>query len=185
MRRIEFQVGETVNGFTFVQYTRSHKDGHVQGMWICPVCKQTVTRKNDVVASGRIKSCGCAGTYNLKARSKHSNPDYCWEIIMHRIKLRCRRSKKLTCSITVEYLKKLYHQQDGRCFYTRKEIIPPYRYTRLFDKDILSVDRIDSSLGYVEGNICLVTKEINMMKQVLSHDRFVELCHTVASNFPL
>lgn len=43
-----------------------------------------------------------------------------------------------------------------------------------------SLDRIDSSRGYVEGNVQWVHKDVNFMKQALSQERFVELCTLVA-----
>lgn len=43
-----------------------------------------------------------------------------------------------------------------------------------------SLDRIDSSKGYVEGNVQWVLSEINMMKQQYSQERFIELCCAVA-----
>lgn len=46
----------------------------------------------------------------------------------------------------------------------------------------LSVDRINSNLGYSKNNIQLVDKRINMMEGTLSNDEFVELCCKVAEN---
>lgn len=45
-----------------------------------------------------------------------------------------------------------------------------------------SLDRIDSNLDYVVGNVQWVHKSINFMKQALNQDRFIELCGIV-SNF--
>lgn len=44
----------------------------------------------------------------------------------------------------------------------------------------MSIDRIDSNIGYEEGNIQWVDKRINMMKGSLSNEEFVELCTKVA-----
>lgn len=44
-----------------------------------------------------------------------------------------------------------------------------------------SLDRIDSSKGYVEGNVQWVLSEINMMKQQYSQERFIELCCAVSN----
>lgn len=43
-----------------------------------------------------------------------------------------------------------------------------------------SLDRIDSCVGYVEGNVQWVLVEINMMKQQYTQDRFIELCCAIA-----
>ncbi len=44
----------------------------------------------------------------------------------------------------------------------------------------MSIDRIDSNIGYEEGNIQWVDKRINMMKGSLSNEEFIELCTKVS-----
>ena len=43
-----------------------------------------------------------------------------------------------------------------------------------------SIDRIDSSAGYVAGNIQFVHKHINKMKNNLDEQCFIEMCKLVA-----
>jgi len=45
-----------------------------------------------------------------------------------------------------------------------------------------SVDRIDSSIGYVMGNIQWVHKDINKMKSDFSQELFIAWCGLVASH---
>lgn len=45
-----------------------------------------------------------------------------------------------------------------------------------------TIDRIDSNLGYVEGNIQLVTWEVNCIKQHFENNEFVKLCTKVADH---
>jgi hypothetical protein len=47
-----------------------------------------------------------------------------------------------------------------------------------------SLDRIDSSKGYVEGNVQWVHKRINIMKNDLSDSEFIEWCRVVSKNNP-
>lgn len=42
-----------------------------------------------------------------------------------------------------------------------------------------SLDRIDSSLGYVEGNLQWIHKDINYMKQDLDEEYFKKLCKEI------
>lgn len=42
-----------------------------------------------------------------------------------------------------------------------------------------SLDRIDSSLGYIEGNVQWINKEINYMKMDLPQDKFIEWCEKI------
>lgn len=43
-----------------------------------------------------------------------------------------------------------------------------------------SLDRIDSKKPYIEGNVQWVHKIINVMKQSLSDEEFIQYCRTVA-----
>jgi hypothetical protein len=45
-----------------------------------------------------------------------------------------------------------------------------------------SLDRINSSLGYVEGNCQWVHKVINTMKMALSQDEFIYYCSLVCNH---
>lgn len=45
-----------------------------------------------------------------------------------------------------------------------------------------SLDRTDSTNGYVDGNIQWVHKNVNLAKHSLSQDDFIELCSSVASH---
>lgn len=47
---------------------------------------------------------------------------------------------------------------------------------------VASLDRIDSSQGYIKGNVQWVHKDINKMKFDLSQDRFLELCNIIVQN---
>jgi hypothetical protein len=46
----------------------------------------------------------------------------------------------------------------------------------------VSVDRIDSLRGYVEGNVQWVHKKINIMKNVYSQEEFIILCKQVVKH---
>jgi hypothetical protein len=44
-----------------------------------------------------------------------------------------------------------------------------------------SLDRIDSSKGYIVGNVQWVHKDINFMKFTFSESRFIDLCKKVVN----
>ena len=46
-----------------------------------------------------------------------------------------------------------------------------------------SLDRIDSSLGYVKNNVQWVHKDINKMKQELNENYFKNLCKIIAKKW--
>ena len=45
-----------------------------------------------------------------------------------------------------------------------------------------SLDRIDSTKGYIEGNVQWVDKIVNAMKWNIPEKYFIEICKTIAKN---
>ena len=73
--------------------------------------------------------------------------------------------------------------QAGRCPFTGIELQHP-KYTERNDVcRTASLDRIDPSLGYVQGNIQFVSMAINYAKSTLSQQEMVELCKLIAAHW--
>lgn len=96
------------------------------------------------------------------------------------------RKRFVTCELTLEYLKSVWDSQNGICPYSGINLILP-TYTTGHKNPIYtaSVDRIDSSKGYVPGNIQFVSMSINYMKNTMSHDETIRMCKIIANNFLL
>lgn len=77
------------------------------------------------------------------------------------------RARTLSFELTREYLIELYHQQKGLC--ALSGIPMEHKWDNLCS---ISVDRIDSKLGYVSGNVQLVCKWVNLAKQRHSNEEF-------------
>ena len=78
--------------------------------------------------------------------------------------------------LTPEFVDTMHQEQDGLCAYSGLPIgweVSGWNHTA-------SIDRIDNDVGYTEGNVQLVHKEINMMRGSLEDDKFKELCHLIA-----
>lgn len=75
--------------------------------------------------------------------------------------------------VTKELLIHLWNKQDGRCAITGV----PMTTLRGFGHSVLtnlSIDRIDSNIGYVVSNVRLVCKAVNVMKYVLSDSELIQ-----------
>lgn len=72
----------------------------------------------------------------------------------------------------------LYEQQQGRCALTGWAI----GWAEKGLTATVSIDRIDSSEGYLKTNVQLVHKDVNMAKQQYSQEYFIEMCAAVANN---
>ena len=87
-------------------------------------------------------------------------------------KARWRSNKmKYDFDLDLEYLKNLWKNQNGICPYTGMKMYLPscrkeYKLTPSIEK--LSLDRIDSSKGYLKGNVEFVCAGVNWMKHTYS-----------------
>lgn len=75
--------------------------------------------------------------------------------------------------LTEDYIKELLEKQEYKDYYTG---IRPKDYHEY------SVDRIDSTKGYVQGNIVITTNIINVMKGEMSIDEFLEKINILYNN---
>ena len=88
-------------------------------------------------------------------------------------------------NLTMNYLWNLFLKQNRKCALSGMEIrFGTYAVVR--DKmnrmPTASLDRIDSTKGYIEGNIQWVHKTINLMKMDLSEPDFIKWCRTVVEH---
>jgi len=81
------------------------------------------------------------------------------------------------CSIDIDHLCTLWDRQNGLC------AITGWTMTMQLENGVVptntSIDRIDSNIGYVFGNVQLVCRCVNIAKHNLSMTSFVEMCTAV------
>lgn len=76
----------------------------------------------------------------------------------------------------------LFIKQNKRCALSGLELYFEKCYTlSIHNKGTASLDRVDSSKGYILGNVQWVHKDINYMKQCYSNDVFIDFCKKVAA----
>jgi len=86
------------------------------------------------------------------------------------------KKKKWDHSLTKDDIGQMYLQSGGRCPYTKMDFILEAK-----NPHNISVDRIDSSKGYVKENCMLVSTWANKAKTDLPRETFIELCKKVAA----
>lgn len=90
--------------------------------------------------------------------------------------------KNIEMSLDKKYLWNLYLSQNKKCALSGIDICfggRNYEIEDKFEEDTASLDRIDSSKGYIKGNVQWVHKDINMMKNVFSVEKFKKLCKII------
>jgi len=88
------------------------------------------------------------------------------------------RRKSVAFEISIEYAWNLFLEQNRKCALSGQKLMMNYR--KRCDHTA-SLDRIDNSEGYVEGNVQWVHKDVNMMKRTYDQDYFIEMCKKIAS----
>lgn len=129
------------------------------------------------IRTGAVKSCGCSN-FETTFISKYITLMY-WSNIIHGAKIR-----ELLVDILPNYLDDLWEKQNGKCYYSGYNLTLPKTAKESARYNFsASLDRIDSSLGYVKGNLAWVDKRINRMKLNMPHEDFLEFCGLVARKF--
>jgi hypothetical protein len=79
----------------------------------------------------------------------------------------------------MEYAWALFLEQDRRCAFTDWPLY--FNKTNKGRSDrTASLDRIDSNLGYIEGNVQWIHRDVNKLKKNFSDEYFLQICQAVA-----
>lgn len=91
------------------------------------------------------------------------------------------------CTITWQDLKDLWEKQEGKCAYTNLNLVLPIQGREKPSITVqASLDRIDSTKGYIPGNIQFVSSCINFLKNKLTDletKRFLKEISSFTSTF--
>jgi len=133
--------------------------------------------------TGHTKSCGC-----LKRRIGSVNPTFSgsgeigssfwWSVKRH------ADTRNLIFEISAQDAWDVFVSQKGMCALSGLPLSLNQGRNPVTKSTMktASLDRIDSEIGYVKGNIQWVHKDINKMKMNLTEDRFKELCRLVSEH---
>lgn len=118
-------------------------------------------------------------------KNRIGNKSHNWkgthDIPLRQYTMVCERAKrtKKELNITIEDLQSQWTKQTGKCVYTGRALLFNSKAfkTQKATKDFhfASLDRIDSSKGYIVDNIQWVCQSVNIAKQRLSHSEFLRL----------
>lgn len=148
-------------------------------------CGNLFQRLRYFLLSGSLNSCGCTTTRFKPGNKPHNWPTHHGDPInwsqmafgdisgrMWKQITVSATTRKLPLTVDAAYCWSLFLSQDGRCALSGVPIC--------FASKTASLDRIDSRLGYVPGNLQWVHKIINRMKADLPDEQFRHWCRLVA-----
>jgi hypothetical protein len=142
----------------------------------CPNCGslQSYGRKGHLedAIKGNWKCRSCSNHDNNFKGKYHSIP-YTW----FSMKQKGGLSRGYAWDLTIEYIWNMYEEQEGVCALSGIPI-------GWADKGLTataSIDRIDNSEGYIVGNVQLLHKDVNFMKQQFDQEYFINICTQIAN----
>lgn len=183
MTRLEDLTGRKFNMLTAVSLCWGRNGAGKRTKWLCNCeCGGQVEVVSSKLKNGHTKSCGCLRDH--KGRNSGFRGGYeeisgtRWNYVFKQdSKRQYRRNYPFT--ITIEYIWDLFERQKRKCALSG---VPIYFGKKRRDHSTASLDRIDSTLGYIPGNVQWVHKDINMMKNKHPQDYFIQMCKQVAEN---
>lgn len=180
-RKFEDLTGFTRDELTAIEFVGQSGGDKGQRLWKCQCsCGSTVIRTvGDIKSSAGRKSCGCLA---FKGPKESNHPAWkghegIWGSYWSKLQYSAA-TRGHGFSVSIEEAWELYVYQGKVCALSGQPIFFGRRA-----EGTASLDRIDSSIGYVAGNIQWVHKDINKMKNVLGQDYFIDLCKKVADTW--
>lgn len=132
------------------------------------------------VLRGRTTSCGCRKDFYTKLTGKNSVQFTGYEEIRGKTwSTICRRARNRgrSVDVSIQDVWEIYEKQNRKCALSGI----PIAFGKINSETTASLDRIDSSRGYVKDNVQWVHKDVNIMKNVFSVEYFLEMCTNVVS----
>jgi len=134
---------------------------------LCKMCGQTESTYFSEYNKSYCKEC-----FKGIKDNKIINISKFFKLKIHHIK-KSAKSRNLEFDLTVDDLVSQYLKQNQRCAYSHKEFI-------MGDGDYsLSIDRIDSTKGYVKENIQFIWFIYNRMKGQFSTKKFMDIMKSI------
>lgn len=173
-------VGQKFAQLLVVEQLENSKTGHRKWRCLCD-CGKYHNTSSSQLKKGGIKSCGCLNHLSGKKSSKWVGYEdisgaYWWVI-----KNRCKRYKR-ELSVSIEYTWNIFIEQNRKCYLTGIPLIFAKNYRDGKKEQTASLDRIDSSKGYIEGNVRWVHKDIQKMKWDYKLKNFINYCQLIINN---
>lgn len=118
------------------------------------------------------KACNAKQCAEYQRRNRN-DPDAAFVQRAAGIRRRCRNKGLPYCDDLTGELRRLWREQEGRCYYTNVEMaVTGYGS----DPNAVTVDRLDPKQGYVTGNLVLCSSLANRVKQDMTYEELLGFC---------
>lgn len=153
-----------------------------QAFWKCKCeCGKIKIASTKLLRRGAIKSCGCLTRLKGKDNPRFKGYEEIGSGYIDIVK-RGAKTRNIQYDLSYEYLWNLFLKQERKCALSGVILNLVVNYRKDKKEHTASLDRIDSSIGYIQGNVQWVHKTINFMKQDYTQQEFIDWCGKVTEN---
>lgn len=175
MGNIKDRTGQKFNKWTVLSFHSVNNNR--EAVWNCHCdCghEQPIVASN-LISGGSRQCINCRLNQNY---TQYVLPPPVWAIMVKN-----SRHNREEIKLTREFAETLFIKQKGLCALTGQSIrFAHSNKESKLELQTASLDRIDSSKTYTENNVHWVHKEINIMKNKYSLEKFIENCKLVVDH---
>lgn len=171
--------GNKYGKLTAIRFIRQEPSKNNASVWLCKCdCGNNAEITYGNLRSGNVKSCGCLNNRKGSKSSIWKGAGVVSSTYYSQIKWSAKQ-RGIALDVDIYYIADLLDKQNHTCALTGLPLTPPK-----IDDNSASLDRIDSTLPYKEGNLQWLHKSVNKMKDIFSQEYFIEMCNKVAQTHP-
>lgn len=174
-RRLKIQIGYEFGTWTVISSPKNI-NGQLRYLVKCNCGNTRYMPANQIMNPNKYNKCLRCSSGNIYYNFRES--------FLHNIKRNAlNRNKEFSKDLTPEYLYSLLESQDFKCALTGDLLLPEDGSLDHIRKELpLSLDRIDSSKGYIVGNVQWVTKRANIIKGDMNYEDLLKECNKIINH---
>lgn len=182
MKKIDI-IGKRFGKLIVLSEHSSTRNKHIRYTCKCD-CGKEINSLGMHLRNLKATHCGCSMSIGIKKKQwtgvGDMSGDYWYSHIVRSASGVKGKRRVLDLFIDKEYAWNLFLKQNRKCALSGIDLKFP---SKSKDKSYtVSLDRIDSSEGYIEGNVQWVHKDVNFMKNKFNNKYFIEICKKIAVN---
>lgn len=165
------------------EYNRQKRNGRTDDSFFCSrscscewgnknASEETIAKKTATILSVQPKATAAARKVNRKGR-------FTYYLKKARERTYLKENTWDTSDLTEEYLETIWNNQKGRCAWTSTPLQLTDHSRCNSGLYNASLDRIDSSKGYVQNNVQFVLTPLNLAKSNYPEVEFIEFLKTI------
>lgn len=158
----ELHLGDKIKSWTIIAGPRVYNNT-VQFKVKCSCGSERWIQPNELLNPNKCFSC---------QKCAHKFPNKLFPTQFNRLK-KSAKIRNIEFSVTISYLAALWESQCHKCAITGDTISSIKR---------ASLDRIDSSIGYIEGNVQWTTSRANISKHTMTMNELYDFCRKVLNH---